>query len=273
MNLPASASPTSLPVSPSSLSQINSLFVLALKQLDADDVRQCDRNPIECILPYARIALLNASALIDWWAQKAIAHYQESKIQTNVEVRYDEQVATVKEVRSNLLALQTFTSEISSVEWKFLLLDYERSLQEFEQQLKLLAQKMSHRASMASLKESKVSIEHAEKGLQQNARVKRLTQLAFVFIPLTFTTSMFGMNLHILGSGSVNAWTVVAASALVYLSVSLLWILFHYRGAAIAWIAVKASIRPARKFKEWTGYRRRSSSSTRYTSTRNVQSV
>ena len=128
----------------------------------------------------------------------------------------------MQEARRNLSALQTFTSERSSAEWKLLLDDYKHSIQEFEQQINVVTLKMGYRASMASLKESQMGIKHAKESLQQNARVKQLTQLAFIFIPLSFTTSVFGMNLDVLGSGSAKPWTVVVGILVVYLSVSLL---------------------------------------------------
>lgn len=235
--------------SPSSIensfvSNSNTLFVRALKQLNTDEVLQCDVNPVECILPCAKIALLTISALMDVWAGK-VKGFEE----LNLETRYDEQLSTVKSIRLNLSALQTFTSKSSSVEWKLLLVDYERSLQIFEQQLNVLTQKMGYRASMVSLQESRMS-------LGQNARVKRLTQLAFIFIPLTFATSVFGMNLDILGSGSAKTWTVFAAIIVVYLSVSLFWILLHYQRATVAWVAAKVK---SRSLSELIGHRRRAS--------------
>ncbi len=239
-------------------SDANTLFAGALKQLNADEVLQCDRNPIECILPFARIALIIDSALMDVWAQKVIDHKE-----SNLETRYNEQISTVRELRLNRSALQSFTSKSSSAEWHLLLADYERSLQEFEQQLNVLTQKMGYRASMASLQESRISIKHTEKGLEHNARVKRLTQLAFIFIPLTFATSVFGMNLDILGSGSAKTWTVFPAIIVVYLSVGLFWIVLHYQNATVAWVAAKVKSRSLAKL---IGHRRRTSLSRSSTS-------
>jgi hypothetical protein len=51
-----------------------------------------------------------------------------------------------------------------------------------------LREQLNYNASIASLKESRL-------GIQQNQSVKRLTQLAFVFILLSFITSVFGMNI------------------------------------------------------------------------------
>ena len=45
--------------------------------------------------------------------------------------------------------------------------------------------------------------------------VNRLSKLAFVFVPLTFATSVFGMNLHAFGQGTVTLRMVVITAVLV----------------------------------------------------------
>lgn len=47
-----------------------------------------------------------------------------------------------------------------------------------------------------------MSLEESRKGIQQANSVGRLTQLAFLFIPLTFTTGVFGMNIESLKDGA-----------------------------------------------------------------------
>ena len=67
-----------------------------------------------------------------------------------------------------------------------------------------------------SIKESRRSIEEA-------VAVKKLTQLAFMFIPLSFVTSVFGMNIvEITGTGA-KLWTFLATAACIGMSVSLIW--------------------------------------------------
>jgi hypothetical protein len=51
----------------------------------------------------------------------------------------------------------------------------------------------------AMIKESREAISQAE-------GVAKLTRLAFIFIPLSFTASFFGMNVFQLGSGVVSIW-------------------------------------------------------------------
>lgn len=74
--------------------------------------------------------------------------------------------------------------------------------------------KLSHLATRALLEESKRGIEQAEE-------VTNLTRLAFVFIPLSFTASFFGMNLDPIVKGSNPLWIWFAVSIpLILLSIA-----------------------------------------------------
>ena len=208
------------------------LFLQHLQQIGIAEAAIYDQNPVEYIIPFAQMSLVNATFLMDLWAQKI--EYNEA---INLEVRYDEQTSTVQQLRQNIDALKLFTTDASSRRWKSLLPDYQRALQDAEQQVRTLAQKMSYRASMASLRESQMAIEQAKIGIQQNERVKRLTQLAFIFIPLSFVTSLFGMNITALGTGSATVWMVVVSIIITYVVITLFWILLHYYAPVVKWIA------------------------------------
>ncbi|KAI1741753.1 hypothetical protein F4680DRAFT_414935 [Xylaria scruposa] len=53
---------------------------------------------------------------------------------------------------------------------------------------------------------NKATIEESRKAIEQSERVKKLTLLATLFIPLSFSSSLFGMNIDILGQGPVAFW-------------------------------------------------------------------
>lgn len=52
----------------------------------------------------------------------------------------------------------------------------------------------------------KSSIEESRKAIEQSQRLKKLTILATLFIPLSFSTSVFGMNIDLLGQSTVRFW-------------------------------------------------------------------
>lgn len=53
---------------------------------------------------------------------------------------------------------------------------------------------------------NKATIEESRKAIEQSERVKKLTLLATLFIPLSFSSSLFGMNIDLLGQNAVAFW-------------------------------------------------------------------
>jgi hypothetical protein len=59
---------------------------------------------------------------------------------------------------------------------------------------------------------TELSIEESRRSVQEAISVKRLTQLAFIFIPLNFASSVFGMNLNELTGVGPHIWVFVTTS-------------------------------------------------------------
>ena len=210
------------------------LYIRALKRTLQHPNANADINAVECIIPYTRMILINATFVMDMWAAKVM--HPQGKTSANLEVHYDKQVAMLNEIRQNLDSLRNFTNSESSKEWMTIIHDYERVLQTTEQQINVvLAQKMTYRAAMASLDESRMGIEHTKRSMEQSARVKRLTQLAFVFIPLSFSTSLFGMNMELLGTGTAKAWMLAVAVIVAYSATCAVWIIVDWRNLKEWW--------------------------------------
>lgn len=53
---------------------------------------------------------------------------------------------------------------------------------------------------------NKATIEESRKAIEQSERLKKLTLLATLFIPLTFCSSLLGMNVDLLGQNAVRFW-------------------------------------------------------------------
>lgn len=70
--------------------------------------------------------------------------------------------------------------------------------------------KTSHLATRAMLAES-------SKAIDQSREVAKLTRLAFIFVPLSFTSSLFGMNLEPLVDAKFQIWLWVLVSVPVLL--------------------------------------------------------
>ncbi len=72
------------------------------------------------------------------------------------------------------------------------------------------------------IRASAVSIEESRRAIMQSQSVGRLTQLAFVFLPLTFTTGVFGMNITPFG-GDAPMWKFWITSAMIGIGALLVW--------------------------------------------------
>ncbi|KAJ4147069.1 hypothetical protein LMH87_001619 [Akanthomyces muscarius] len=83
-------------------------------------------------------------------------------------------------------------------------------------------------------------IDESRRAVEQSERVKKLTILATIFIPLGFCSSLFGMNIDILGQGSVEFWWFFV----VCVPITLLAYVFYLwdSGAVIRW-ALRICIR------------------------------
>ena len=58
----------------------------------------------------------------------------------------------------------------------------------------------------------KATIVKSQYAIEQAKQIERLTKLAFICITLFFTTSFFGMNLGVFGSGTMHLWVWFALS-------------------------------------------------------------
>lgn len=79
-------------------------------------------------------------------------------------------------------------------------------LEDFEE-LRVRCNELSDMCSRGiTLAMNKAIIDESRKAIEQSQRLKRLTIMATLFIPLTFSTSLFGMNVNILGQSDVAFW-------------------------------------------------------------------
>lgn len=114
-----------------------------------------------------------------------------------------------KSVDSLQRPLSRFAGDIVRLtKWNVTLDDYKHLLQETEDWIAAYNAFDTRRLGL-------LSSQKALKGVEQSDSVKRLTTLAFIFIPLSLVTSFFGMSVSELDSGSVSIWVFVTASACV----------------------------------------------------------
>ncbi|KAK7420406.1 hypothetical protein QQX98_002829 [Neonectria punicea] len=60
------------------------------------------------------------------------------------------------------------------------------------------------------------ALEESAKGLDQTARFGRLSLLAFLFLPLSLSTAIFGMNFREFGTGDLSIWVLAPVASLLF---------------------------------------------------------
>ena len=73
---------------------------------------------------------------------------------------------------------------------------------------------------------STISVLDSQANILDARRGARLTQLATIYVPLSFVTGIFGMNIKEINGSSLPAWTAVVALVVVaILTAALLWLM------------------------------------------------
>ena len=70
---------------------------------------------------------------------------------------------------------------------------------------------------------SSISILDSQKSIEQNQRGQRLTQLAFIYIPLSFVTGVFGMNVKEINGSPLSIWVAVVALVITAVCTALMF--------------------------------------------------
>jgi hypothetical protein len=71
---------------------------------------------------------------------------------------------------------------------------------------------------------STISVLDSQASIQDARRSARLTQLATIYVPLSFVTGIFGMNVKEINDSALSVWTAaVALVVVVILTAGLLW--------------------------------------------------
>ena len=153
------------------------------------------------------------------------------------ESSHHHQPATRTNTRSQSRNGLHHTARAPKVKWQ----DIKRSHQDLLESLRSTKRQADSLKSLIdhehSIYESRVSNQHsmianihateatrqADEAAAQNASMRRLTVVTFIFLPLTFISSVFGTNFRELGQGNVPMWTFFAVGLPFALSVLAAW--------------------------------------------------
>ncbi len=173
----------------------------SLDKLDESQVKACKRCPFELLTP------LIQRFLTKYHVRNQM--YQEHLSDDKREMLEEHLTEALYILRATSETLKTLFGGPEGVSYHPILRDCEFVTRRYESVQRRLREDLAYEASIASLKESRL-------GIQQNQSVKKLTQLAFLFIPLSFITSVFGMNIDLLVGSGPKWWTVLIGGAIVY---------------------------------------------------------
>lgn len=81
---------------------------------------------------------------------------------------------------------------------------------------------------------NKATIDESRKAIEQSERLKRLTLLATLFIPLNFSSSLFGMNIDLLGQGKVKFWWFLVVCVPITLTAYIFY-LWNFQAVKKGW--------------------------------------
>ncbi|KAF3906784.1 hypothetical protein AA313_de0207393 [Arthrobotrys entomopaga] len=176
-------------------------YLRRLSEFQADEVDLSCQHPINLILPLLHLCALETSMLLTWAEEKLyerrLPHNLAERDPYNAYITSEgfqqEIFTTTTSLKAHMRApWLDFSNETSicvqeKLDCAFQDLDFLRDKAALVQQS--VTDALNREAATESINEAKQSIIQSES-------VNKLTRLAFVFVPLTFATSVFGMNIR-----------------------------------------------------------------------------
>ncbi|KFA56633.1 hypothetical protein S40293_10452 [Stachybotrys chartarum IBT 40293] len=98
-----------------------------------------------------------------------------------------------------------------------------RTLAVFERMLTIMGKHKDHYEKHMQSQMATYSLAESRKSIEMSDSVKLLTQLAFIFIPLTFSATVFGINVQEFGTGELPISAFIVTAIIVTASSMLLW--------------------------------------------------
>lgn len=186
--------------------------------MDLKSARSADANPIEYAIPFGHILAEEFGKELDSWFTR---YANERYYGRSTYIMADS-------VDSMILSLQSWLDEIAFAKQNVLRLKSTAAVDGLADDIKYLEER--GKSLLNDLRDTLdqhvglLSIKASEKAISESHRVNRLTYAAFIFIPLSLITSVFGMNVSALGSGPAPIWLPFVISALtLVISVTYMW--------------------------------------------------
>ena len=196
-------------------------FRQGLLHMTSDVIESADTCPLEYTCPWSRSILHQMGTEVKK-CQNILTLSSEIEVNDpqsleNLSSSIDDITRKVDVVIHHLAALMKKHGITGSRKMQEIIDDYTALSRDANETKSHIRDLTNRHVSFWALRESKRSIEEA-------ASVKRLSQLAYIFLPLTFTSSLFSMNIHELQDNPISAF-IITAIIMTLLSLILWWIL------------------------------------------------
>ncbi|KAI9713379.1 MAG: hypothetical protein M1828_001413 [Chrysothrix sp. TS-e1954] len=184
-----------------------------MSQNKPDIVRRLDIKPGDYLLPCIK------SAADPWYTPNDGSHDDKKGFWTTEAIStaqlHSRELKAMQRSIATFISLPEVAANVTKRSFRGVLRDYDILIKDcecFSMQIQVHLQQEANAAA----------IEETKKGLVQGESIRRLTVVAFIFLPLNFSTSFFGMNLKELNTGSTSiGWFVFLAILIGALSFAL----------------------------------------------------
>jgi hypothetical protein len=191
---------------------VSGRYEAALRSFKSDTIREADVNSLLYVLPLVRLLLL-----------EFFAEYETSldpeRHHEIIDHGLDDSLYQVRELHRSLTIINKNISVFGPLSYAQqrssqrnnltgLLRDMQLLLHDLEKAEEFYRRLQMDELHQAQLREAKESKDAA-------ISVGRLTKLAFIFIPLNFTTSFFGTNMAAFGTGNMPLWVFFIVAVVV----------------------------------------------------------
>jgi len=196
---------------------IADLFEAELLRMSQEDIFSADDNPVEYLYPWAHIMASDMVSRLQDYA--SLTENFDMHLDNEDLEHFDRLLQNIHEVAKaadelfqNLLGFPKRPSR----KMQSLTHDYKFLLHWAKQLIQHNTDHLNRKVGQFALRESQKSIELANS-------VKILSELAFIFLPLTFSAALFGMNITELGIGKSHLWIYVLTAVGIGGVTFLLW--------------------------------------------------
>lgn len=192
------------------------IFEHWLESLTREQLQFNNQNPMEYVYPWFRYHSYNLVYDTRFFrSQSTTSPRPYGNVLYGIESKFRQMIADTQELYNEL----SFVVEDQETHSPAL----RRLLASMEQAVRAASITLKDKSVIEQAIIGEMAIEESKKSIQEALAVKRLTQLAFVFIPLSYVSSVFGMNISEMSGNGPKLWVFLATSFSILVGSFVIW--------------------------------------------------